>query len=328
MSVKKEFAPPIFVVGNRRSGTTMLRLMLTSHPSIAIPPEGGFVIDLSWKYEYSRFSSPSTVDQFVDDLFSLGNTKDWEFDKTTLYQRLLAKTPCDYPTILQEVYCVYVEQKYGYSKKRWGDKTTWYLNHLNQINRLFPNAQFIHIIRDGLAVAASYKGVPHLSNDIKEVALDWLWSISTIRRFGKKIGSTRYYEVCYENIVKNPERELRNICEYLNESYSPDMLDFGLKNQQSQLEPTRHLGWKALTLEKVTTERMDQWKNILTDNERATFSILAGKTAQSLGYEYLTTGANWGKLFSLKWKKIVYFIKRYAKNMLKPILKRFLALIV
>ena len=34
---------PIFVVGSMRSGSTMLRLILDSHPRIAVPPETGFM---------------------------------------------------------------------------------------------------------------------------------------------------------------------------------------------------------------------------------------------------------------------------------------------
>jgi hypothetical protein len=274
---------PIFVIGNRRSGSTLLRLMLTSHKNIAIPPEGGFIWVLGWKYDHLRVINQHHLQRFVDDLFMLGNTQDWKLDRESLIHHLGELVPCTFPQIIDGVYNEYVNRKFP-GKVRWGDKTTGYVNYLDQTNRYFPNAQFIHLLRDGRAVVASYKNVPHLSNNVRDAALDWVWSLKKIIDFGRKIGPEKFIEIKYEDLVREPERELNQLCEFLNEPFDSNMMNFWMMNREEQLEPERHLGWKALTLEKVTTKRVSEWEVELSESEIQIFDAIAGDMNTKLGY--------------------------------------------
>jgi len=277
--------PPIFILGNRRSGTTMLRLMLTSHPNIVIPPEGGFIVALGWQFDRNITNSSLDVHLFIDKLMDMDTAQDWELNRGKLQHNLQMLIPCTFPELVDGVYSEFIQQNFP-QKVRWGDKTTWYCDFLNQINQYFPEAQFIHIIRDGRAVAASYKHVPHLSKNIKEIALEWAWNINQITRFGTSISPSRYFEVRYEDLVNDPEGELKRICVYLQETYDEEMLDFWFKNRQLGLEPERHLGWKELTLQKVTRNQVFMWQSELTDHELKIFQAIAGRLLDKYGYDY------------------------------------------
>ena len=281
----KSYKPPIFILGNRRSGTTLLRLMLTSHPHIAIPPEGGFIIRLGWKYDRIHFTSRNQIDRFLVDLYKSENIQDWEINKDDLRERLLMRIPCSFPVLIEEIYRAYNNQKFSSVKRRWGDKTTWYLNYLSQIQDYYPEAHYIHIIRDSRAVAASYKGVQHLPDDVLESTLDWLWSTRTISRFGKKIGQQYFYEIRYEDLVTEPERELKRICAFIKEPFEEEMLSYWKQNREMQLEPERHMDWKKLTLREVTNERIFRWKTILTDPEIRKIESLSSHSLEEHGYQ-------------------------------------------
>lgn len=309
--------PPIFILGNRRSGTTMLRLMLTCHPNIAIPPEGGFVVWLGWKYGHLRTLSQRDICSFVEDLFKLDTTQDWELDRDSLLQRLTQLPLTTFPVLVDGIYQEYIRRKFPH-KTRWGDKTTWYLNYLSFLDQYFPQAQFIHIIRDGRAVAASFKRVPHLPNDVGQVAMEWAWGVKVIAQFGQQVGHERYLEVHYEALVARPEDELRRICEFLHEPYSTEMMNFAHKNREQKLEPERHLGWKALTLEDVTTRQVSKWKNELTNPELARFWAVAGETMAHLGYESCEADLPVKQKLELVGKFLFYQAKQMVMRKLRP----------
>jgi len=257
--------------------------MLTSHSNIAVPPEGGFVVLLGWKYGSRGLLSDQDVRGFVEELFKMETIQDWELDKECLLRQLRKLVPCTYPALVDGVYREYINKKFP-GKKRWGDKTTWYLDYLHQIDQYFPESKYVHIIRDGRAVAASFKRVPHLHNGMERVASEWLWGARSIMKFGKRVSAKRYLEVKYEQLVERPEHELRRICEFIHEPYDSQMLNFWMKNRELKLEPERHLVWKALTLEKVTTTQVARWQEELTKDDIANFWAVAGNKMNKLGY--------------------------------------------
>ena len=55
------------------------------------------------------------------------------------------------------VYAVYAEER---GKARWGDKTPMYMQNLRLLERLFPDALFVHLIRDGRDAALSFLSMP------------------------------------------------------------------------------------------------------------------------------------------------------------------------
>ena len=313
----KKCQAPIFIIGNRRSGTTMLRLMVTSHPNLAIPPEGGFLIRLGWKYDRIQQFTEVQVDRFIEDLFQSPNIQDWEIQKSALRERFLAKIPCSYPELIAEIYLSYIDQKFQGEKNRWGDKTTWYLNYLPQIHTYYPEAQYIHIIRDGRAVAASFKRVSHLPDGIESITAEWLWSLNLIKSFGEQIGDGKYTEIRYEDLVRNPENELNNLCEFLREPYNDVMLNYWIKNRENELEPRRHLKWKSLTLEKVSTDRISKWKTELYKDEIITIELMSKEKLRENEYELTHQDRGPYIHLCLKIRKGIRFIYRWVKIRLR-----------
>lgn len=297
----------------------MLRLMLAAHPNIGIPPEGGFIVRLGWKYGHLREFSNRTVERFVDDLFALETTQDWNFDKDKLLSHLQELAPCSFSVLINGVYQEYLRRVFP-GKERWGDKTTWYLDYLPQINRYFPQAKFIHIIRDGRAVAASFKRVPHLSSDVQQAALEWHWSVGSIIRFGKRVGTDRYIEIRYEELVEKPEELLHRICKFLQEPYSSKILAFWDENRERRLEPSRHLEWKELTLHPITKSQILKWQEELSSKEISELWAIAGKTMGRCGYRNEGIDDSATESYKIRAQSIKYQVVRVIKKRLRPLL--------
>src|SRR3990170_5812962 len=149
--------PPIFIIGNPRSGTTLLRLMLTCHHNIVIPPECGFAI--WWHKKYKNWdvdSSRCCLNEFMNDLFNSRKFETWNLKRELLEQFLAERRDQNYSDLISSIYEFYARQQKE-KFERWGDKNNFHINHIETISGLFSEAKFIHIVRDGRDIACSYR---------------------------------------------------------------------------------------------------------------------------------------------------------------------------
>lgn len=291
--------PPIFIIGNPRSGTTLLRLMLTSHRNIVIPPECGFAV---WFYDkYSRWGEScldSRLDSFLDDLLSSKKIEHWRLNRADLLEFIEAQRPTSYA---QLVSCVY--QWYGLAQQRtftrWGDKNNFHIHHVPTIRAMFPTSFFVHIVRDGRDVASSYKRLaekrfessyaPRLPHQIEDIALQWR---ENIRVAVESFAESRWQDVCevkFEDLVLSTESTLRSLCEKLGEDYDPLMLEYHTSNRESELEPREMLPWKTKNLLPPIRTEVGRYMNELSEEEVQIFQRIAG--TELLRYGYLGTEA-------------------------------------
>ena len=95
---------PIFILGNPRSGTSLLRLMLHSHSQICIPPESHFFLWLEEKYKDWNIE---LLDVFVDELFQSTKFETWGMDKHSLALHLANPCPNSYSEVIAIIYKYY-----------------------------------------------------------------------------------------------------------------------------------------------------------------------------------------------------------------------------
>lgn len=275
---------PIFVLGSGRSGTTLVRLMLTAHPNIGIPPEGTFMMDLYRRWYRDGRVIDEPIDRFCDAVLASDRFSDWKIDRERLRAALSRVPEKTYAHLVDAVYGAYLSTL-DERKARWGDKNIDYVLELPRVVRLFPNAKIIHVIRDGRDVLASYKNVKFGPKGALGVAMFWRKRVLTGRRVGRTLGESRYYELQYERLVASPEDECRRVCGFLGEAFTPQMLEFHQLNREKELVPAHRLEWHANTLKPVTTERTGRWRDQLAPDEVKTFEALAGPAMREFGYE-------------------------------------------
>ena len=213
---------PIFVVGGQRSGTTMLRLMLNSHPHIAIPFESDFIPRFYRRLaEYGDLSSEKNVSRLLDDIAERPFVKRGKLVQDK--EAILARYPRTYPDLIRAIYEVYAENE---GKCRWGDKDPSYVTELNVLWKLFPNCRIVHIVRDGRDVAISLRELEWGSKNLFKLARDWKWQVTLGHKMGEMLAPEYYIEIRYEDLVLAPEQTLRRICYFIGESYFPEMLSY------------------------------------------------------------------------------------------------------
>ncbi len=275
---------PVFVLGCGRSGTTMMRLMLTAHPNIAIPPEGTFMMDLFRRYHRGGAPLRGTIDAFGERVLRSRHFRDWGLDREQVLAQMRAVAEPTYAKLVDAVYRVYLS-KLGAGKCRWGDKNIDYVLEIPRVLKLFPTAKIIHMIRDGRDVACSYRNVEFGPRTLFGTAVFWRKRTLTGRAAGRWAGPDRYCEVQYEELVAQPEAQCRRICDFLDETYDPQMLAFHEYNKKKGLVPESSRAWHKHTLQPVTNSRVGQWRREMSEHDLMIFEAIAGSALRRFGYE-------------------------------------------
>ena len=267
--------PLPIIVGTPRSGTTLLRAMLDSHPDLAITPETYFLVGLAKSPRFSLSRSRFNRERFLEDLFSHPRFPLWGLAEADVRNELAARTVSSYTEAFRVLYLLYANQA---GKTRAGDKTPWYVRHIDFLHQLLPEARFIHMIRDGRDVALSRGG------GIVEGAIAWRTAVRGGRRAGARVGSSSYTEVRYEDLVRDPQGELRRICKFLDIKFDKAMLDYPKRATTVRAGFHRPDSPAHTRLSEPPSLRRDNWEVRMSPADIAMFETIAGRLLDELGY--------------------------------------------
>ncbi len=276
-------APPVIVLGVGRSGRTLLRVMLDRNSEIAIPYESFFVTPLA-----QRHGRRPNLDDFLDDLGRFYQLYEWGISPEDVRPRLHEGMTTG--EAIAAVFEVYAEHD---GKPRWGDKTPLYMQHLPLLERLFPDALWVHLVRDGRDAALSFLSLPEgfsektwaLPHTAAQFAARWRTEILAARRLGAHVGG-RYLELRYEDLVTDPARELRRVCEHASLPWEPAMLDYPGTSELASMPEHKNLA-------QPPTPGLRDWRSQMSREDALAFEEVAGDVLRSGRYELLEPGASY-----------------------------------
>ena len=283
--------PAPFVVGANRSGTTLLRMMLDAHPELTIPPETHFVPDV---IRLARRDGGTRV-RMVRTMTRHARWGDFGLGADEVSERLRALDPLTPGGALRAFYGLYAERA---GKPRWGEKTPGYATNMVEIQRALPEAYFVHLIRDGRDVALSAMDRAKKPLTAGQVAKRWQRRITKARKQSRKVN--HYLEARYEDLVLDTEPALRRITDFLELEWDQGMLDYHERagerleemarelpatEKRPQLEQDHRLKIHALTKEPPKKDRVERWRDQMSEDDRLAFENVAGDLLDELGYK-------------------------------------------
>jgi len=272
-----------FVVGCGRSGTTLLRAILDSHPDVAVPDEVSFVVRFARPHYALRYGWPRGYDPAAAAGLLLGNEsfRRWGLPDDEARAALTGPpAPTSYAATVRRAYAAYAARA---GKPRYADKTPMHVLHLRRLGRMFPEARFVHLVRDGRDVAASYRSVAWGPSGIDDAALLWRRRVSAGRRAGPRLGPGRYREVRYEDLVAEPERVVRELCAFLDLTWDDRVLSYH-ERAGEVIAATRFPAAHG-RLAQPPTPGLRDWRRELSAAEVARFEAIAGRELEAAGYE-------------------------------------------
>ncbi|MFJ3771474.1 sulfotransferase family protein [Streptomyces sp. NPDC090075] len=274
-------ARPVFVVGCPRSGTTLLQLMLHAHPRIALPPETRFVLPAyERRLSFGDLREPLNRAGLAQWITGRRETR---FHELGLDAEVVAGRIADGPPTLGSALGIALEAyAESHGKARWGDKRPAYALHVEEILRLFPDAQFVHLVRDGRDCAASLLGMPWWHRGFHEAVATWAQVMDVTRRYAGRLGPGAWHEVRFEDLVADPETQLRLICAYLGEEYDPAMTR---PHRLARTAVPARKTWHRRTRGALDTSRAGSWQQRLTPDQIRLADAVLGDRLARYGYE-------------------------------------------
>lgn len=273
---------PVFVIGCPRSGTTLLSLMLSSHSRIAIPPETRFLLPV-FRRRHS-FGDLTEVGNRRRLARALVRHKGTKFRHLGLPPELVRRAVVrSSPTIGSAIGAVYRTYADSQGKARWGDKRPTYFRNVDLLRALFPDAQFVHLVRDGRDCVASLKRMRWWRQGTVGALATWVHAVDCARRAARRLPDGTFHELRYEDLVAHPRRELQKLCEALGEEFEEAMLAPGMR--ADLLPPRQRDVWHSETRQAVSTRRVGSYVDVLSPAEVALVEQVAGSRLQQCGYD-------------------------------------------
>lgn len=307
-------AHPFFIVGVPRSGTTLLRAILDRHPEVTVPPESHFIPRLyARRHLYGTAGRVEHHERFLQDLARHPRFVRWGLPITAVRDELL-KTPT--ATFAQAIDAVFRAYAARAGKLRWGDKTPGYAHFIDVLARLFPAAKFVHLIRDGRDVALSMLELDNRHIHAATPAYFWSRTIARTRAQAAALGDERYMEIRYEDVVARPEASVRRLCEFLDLTFQPAMLQHDGRILEGA--PAQVQRWHRRLGQPVTPGLRD-WRSQMSRRDLEEFEALGGAMLARLGYEVVT-----GRPLAARvraWSRMSVFAVR-AALWASPVLRR------
>ncbi len=273
---------PLIIGGCPRSGTTLLRSILDNHPEIAVPPETSFVLPL-WhrRSEFGDLHRPEARREVAEFVFGPsghgGRRIRGAVGKVEAIDRLVAAQPT-LGSLLAASFALYAERT---GKPRWGDKRPRYAMYIGVIFDLFPDAQFINVVRDPRGAVASQ--IP-MGWDPPGVALpasiaNWESSVERVDAFARRLGPDQLLDVRYEDLVREPEHELKRIC-----AFAGLNADAGVAAALSAPRHGRHLTSVERVTEPIDASAIARWRERLSPADVALIENGAAAHLERFGY--------------------------------------------
>lgn len=271
--------PPFFIIGTERSGSNLLRMILTSHSKIAVPhPPHLIRYFLPLQKGYGDLSNTQNFRSLVMDVRALLQTHIYPWDVPIDWERVVTEAqPRDVFGIQYALYGQYATAK---GKERWGCKSTFLVAQADTLAQHHPQARFLWLFRDPRDVAASSRksvfsathplSVAQLWKQQQNQALKWEGQLSGVLR------------IRYEDLIAQPEAEVQRICAHLGEVFEPTMLNY-FETTEAKRSGQLSTSW-AKTAQPVQKNNKGGYQKLLSPREIQLVESCCAELMQTLDY--------------------------------------------
>jgi len=255
---------PVFIVGNSRSGTTMMMRIMDMHPQVHSINEPHF-FDSMWSPEDEGKSlEKREAEQVLLKLFT--GQRAGFFEKVEDHRRsyqaevdsILGQWPSEKRLSRSELFSIFL----FYETKKQGksipcEKTPQNIFYIPEILRLFPDARIVHMIRDPRGTMLSQKNkwkrralgahfmtkkeILRLRVNYHPITMSKLW-VAAIRAGDSHSQLPEVLEVRFEDLLKDPELTAKMICAHAGIDFDPIMLQIPHAGSSLEADNSSELG--------------------------------------------------------------------------------------
>jgi hypothetical protein len=282
--------PYLFIVGCQRSGTTLLQRVVNAHPQITVFNQTGWISDF---FEMRTgpagdgLITPELIPALLQRQQFRKGLKKVGIGRKELEGLLGTGASMTLGRFVTGIFDLYGQRQ---EKALVGDKTPKYIRSIRTMHELWPEARFVHLIRDGRDVCLSTlnweKNAALLrqsfstwdEHPVISAALKWEWNVRLGREAGQSLAPGLYCEMRYEALVHQPTEECARLCAFLNVPYDEHMVRFYEGRTKSKPDLDAKKGWRPIT------PGLRNWRTQMTAENVELFEAAAGGLLEELGY--------------------------------------------
>lgn len=284
-----ESVRPIFIVGCQRSGTTLLRTILHSHPSLSIGYECAYYRLLSIKYGQCA-SVVDNLDEFLDDLYKVRRFCFWDLEKEFLRDKF---KECTHPVSYSQAVLFIAElyrQQHKPTSSIIGFKNPNGILHIPYIFSLFPQARIIHIIRDPRAVFASEKKKAIALGRYEPARL--FWQVMRRHQAAMRVSQSymnheQVYNLSYESLVSEFKDSVAKLIDWIGVPESAEVYDYYKENKGQTLTPSSEMWQHSLTRQVPQNSRIEAFRTELNTAELKAVELFSIKSINNFEKKFL-----------------------------------------
>ena len=268
---------PIYIGGLDRSGKTMMRGFLVSHPNIAIPPVGSNMET----YFYRRFGDlgkPENLTRCLEAMLAYSHVRILDPDPHRI-RREFAEGPTSYARLFSLFLMHYAERE---GKGRWGAQTGLIERYADHLFAAYPSTKIIHMVRDPRDRYEASLGLwPNGRGRAGGATARWRYSVRLAERNQAKYRDG-YIVIRYEDLVTRTEEILRDVCRFLRETFNPEMLTMSGAPERRERLSTSAGGGSSDDL--LSREFIGRFRGRVPRPELAFIQLHAGRLMRRYGY--------------------------------------------
>jgi len=286
---------PVFVVGHRKTGTTLLLALLDGHPQlVALPGESNHFLTFlprfgalpsdriaaeAQRWWMLRLISPSGIPPF----WALGRPWELPHDPYARFSRRLLELAAANPD--RDVLGLAAVAISAGEPVAWVEKTPGQEHVLDAILERYPEARFVHLVRDPRSVAAAIARLDRATGqetDMVEIGLTVRRSFAAAERNARGLGESRYFVLRYEDLLKDPEATMHGMAAFLGIGWSDSLL----VPTVGGVEATSNSAWAERKVTgRIEGGRLDLWRDELDDRSAELVAGAVGAVGRRLGYD-------------------------------------------
>lgn len=282
----------IFIVGCGRSGTTLLKSILSAHPDIYVSPETFFYTSIVPK-------APKRTD-----LLDFVVSRWWIADAGITRDRMLKHLPDKYGAddVFRALMAVFGDD---HRNCVIGEKTPNHVNHLREIRVAFPEGKFIQMMRDPRAVLASYKKAKVGTNQVYGIINEWAKAANV---YLENCNNNDFFCIRYEDLVTDPQSVLKKLFDFVGVDWDEGVLNFHNRAERGySVEQAHHIN----TMRPIFHSSLESWRKGISLGELAVLESKLGDLMEKVGYEPTNAKAPFLESRYL-YSRLAYFVHKLA----------------
>jgi protein-tyrosine sulfotransferase len=322
--------PIHFIVSTGRTGSTLLSSMLNAHPEILSISEQPFTLNLIDGYKHKKNWDKKTITRFLQDfeLFASDKISTQFSSYTELEKNLSGLQHPNFQRVIRSCFLSFYPSKSKDGIKAFVAKELIFHTQIKKISRTYPNAKFILLTReprDNVQIKINRAKRRNEAFSIFRFVAAWRMVYSLLYDGLNKHANERFIIVRYEDIVSDPEKNLRSVCQFLDIDFHTDMLNYDLVNRKNFEEIKDEVPPKIIShlmrdhqglLEKTNTEKIGIWKREMDPEVAIKVWNECSKVASNFGYSDDSSSEKNQDCFPLTYQ--IFLFRYYLFNILRP----------